>query len=79
MLKYIINEYTHGVEIMAKEKLYAKKGLFGSTVFVDKQGKFVGKSYSDSSSKLIRNSKGRVIGKSYGNFGVNFTSDKSED
>ena len=63
---------------MAKEKLYAKKGLFGSTVFVDKQGNFVGKSYSDSR-KLIRNAKGRVIGKSYGNFGVNFTSDKSKN
>ena len=63
---------------MAKERLYAKKGLFGTTVFVDKQGKFVGKSYPNSSGKLIRNSKGRVTGKAYGNFGVGFSSDKDK-
>lgn len=64
---------------MAKEKLYAKKGLFGTTVFVDKQGKFVGKSYPNSNSKLIRDSKGRISGKSYGNFGVGFSSNKDKD
>lgn len=61
---------------MAKERLYAKKGLFGTTIFVDKQGKFVGKSYPNSNSKVIRDSKGRVTGKSYGNFGVSFSEDK---
>lgn len=64
---------------MAKERLYAKKGLFGTTVFVDKQGKFVGKSYSNSNSKLIRDSKGRVSGKSYGNFGVSISSEEHKD
>jgi len=64
---------------MAKETIYAKKGLFGTTVFVDKQGKFVGKSYPNANSKVIRDSKGRVSGKSYGSFGVNFFSDKADD
>jgi hypothetical protein len=64
---------------MAKEKVYAKKGLFGTTIFVNKQGKFVGKSYPNSNSNLIRDSKGRVTGKAYGNFGVNFSSDRDND
>ena len=64
---------------MAKEKSYAKKGLFGTIVFVDKQGKFVGKSYPSSSNKLFRDSKGRVTGKSYGNFGVSFPSDNTNE
>lgn len=63
---------------MAKERLYAKKGLFGTTVFVDKQGKIVGKSYPNSNSKLIRDSKGRVTGKAYGNLGIGFSSDKNK-
>ena len=64
---------------MAKEKLYPKKGLFGTTVYVNKQGKFVGKSMPGSTNNLIRNSKGRVVGKAYDTFGVGFAPDKNNE
>lgn len=63
---------------MTKERLYAKKGLFGTTVFVDKQGKIVGKSFPNSNGRLIRDSKGCVTGKAYGNLGIGFSSDKNK-
>lgn len=61
---------------MAREKLYPKNGLFGTTVYVNKHGEFVGKSIPGTTNNLIRNSKGRVIGKSYGTFGLGFPTDK---
>ena len=63
---------------MKREKLYAKKGLFGTTVFVNKQGTTVGKPCPNFNSKLIRDSKGRVAGKSYGNVGIGFSTDSEE-
>ena len=63
---------------MAKEKLFPKKGLFGTTVYVNKQGEFVGKSRPDAPGNLIRGSDGRVVGKSYGSIGIGFSSDKKK-
>lgn len=61
---------------MAREKVYAKKGLFGSTVFVNKEGRAVGKTMPGSKSGLIRDTKGRAVGKSCGSYGVAFSKDK---